>query len=56
MNDNYKLVGCKGPELYDGGVILSSYPLINFIEPFTDDTIHMKITIEVRKFWFWWKL
>lgn len=48
MDDKYKFIGDLGPEL-------NMYPPIKFFNPFTDDTIHMKITIEVRKFWFWWK-
>jgi hypothetical protein len=59
MNDTYKLVGEKGPELNDADICLvvleNMYPPITFLDSFTDDTIPMVITVEVRKFWFWWK-
>lgn len=60
MNDKYKLVGEKGPEINDVGITLvaleSMYPPLYYFNPITDETRPMKVEIEVRKFLFWKKL
>lgn len=62
MDEKYKLVGVKGPEVNDTDITFLNrnpfeydLPPVSFVDYVTDDTIPMKITVEVRKFWFWWK-
>jgi hypothetical protein len=60
MNDRYKLVGEKGPELNDVCITLvaleSMYPPLHYFDVIYDETRPMKVEIEVRKFGLWWKL
>ena len=62
MNDKYKLVGEKGPELNDTNLTFlnRNYLIPGILQTIcvdhdTDETRPMKVEIEIRKFGFWCK-